>query len=93
MSHVLDAMWDEWPESLTKEEAFNDGLRIFASVDLAFQHAAEAELEKRMENIEHESDFYHPLIKKNPKQNPKASPDYLQAAFIAIRNADGGPSP
>lgn len=90
ISHVLDAMWDEWPESLTKEEAFNDGLRIFTTVDLAFQRAAEIELEKKLRDIESESDYYHPFRKKESKKDSKAAPDYLQAAFIAIRNADGG---
>ena len=79
------------PEALTK-----GGLKIYTTIDLAFQQTAEAELEQQLESVEETPGYAHPTRAESLHNlgdlevEGKGSVPYLQGAFIAVSNADGG---
>lgn len=90
-SYVVAALWDEWPEFLPRELALRGGLRVYSTVDAAFQNAAEEELEAGLQEIERMPGYHHQRRSSwLRKESLSTSPPYLQGAFVAIRNADGG---
>ncbi|MFH1067429.1 MAG: transglycosylase domain-containing protein, partial [bacterium] len=90
-SYVVAALWDEWPDFLPRELALRGGLRIYSTVDAAFQNAAEVELENGLQEIEKMQGYRHPRRADwLRKKTADTSPHYLQGAFVAIHNADGG---
>ncbi len=77
------------PEALTK-----GGLKIYTTIDLAFQQTAEAELEQQLESVEETPGYAHPtraqFMHNLGDLEVEGSVPYLQGAFVAVSNADGG---
>lgn len=89
-SHAVSTIWDEWPKNLPRDLALKGGLRIYSTVDVSFQRAAEQALDSALEDIENNRYYRHPTRKEFLKRNADTTPNYLQGAFVAIHNADGG---
>ncbi|MDD5262409.1 MAG: transglycosylase domain-containing protein [Methylacidiphilales bacterium] len=91
-SYVTAAALAELPSFLTQDYIYRGGLRIFTTIDLAFQKAAEQNIESSLSNIERMSGYAHTTRAQYlaGRQSESETPDYLQAAFVAISNADGG---
>ncbi len=69
------------------------GLKITTTVDLGFQRAAENGLEAQLSRIEADPDYTHSTraeYLKSLGDSDAPKPAYLQGAFVALSNADGG---
>ncbi len=95
-SHAVSAVREELPTFLTRDQIVGGGLKIYTTLDLAFQKAAEEELEKGLVEVESAKGYPHitraAWLKKHPEppEQGDAAPPYLQGAFVALSNADGG---
>jgi 1A family penicillin-binding protein len=65
------------------------GLRVFTTMDAELQKAAEALVEKNVEEIERRRGFPYPPRSKLEKPKEGEAPEYLQGALIAIDPATG----
>jgi penicillin-binding protein 1A len=75
------------------DEIDTAGLKITTTVDLGFQRAAENGLEAQLSKIEANSEYRHPTraqYLRNLSDNDSLRPTYLQGAFVAVSNHDGG---
>jgi penicillin-binding protein 1A len=88
-SHAVDAVLGEIPAYLTREITVKGGLRILTTLDLAFQRAAEEEMEKGLRRVE-SLPGYPRAARRGGETTPGREPDYLQGAFVALDNRDGG---
>lgn len=89
-SHAVSAIMDEIPEEINLN--IHGGLRIYTTLDMAFQNAAEKELDRTLQQIESSKEYKHSTraaFLKLP-ESKRTNPDYLQGAFVAIHNGDGG---
>jgi len=91
-SYVTATVIENLPSFLTPEHIFRGGLRIYTTIDLAFQRAAEQKIETGLEALESESGYAHSTRARYlaGHQGNTETPNYVQAAFVAINNADGG---
>jgi penicillin-binding protein 1A len=89
-SYVASTVQDMLPEYLTRIHVYRGGLRIHTSIDLAFQRAAESNLASGLEAIEKSPGYRNPSRASYLKQGEGAPVEYLQGAFVAISNVDGG---
>ncbi|MDE1170843.1 MAG: transglycosylase domain-containing protein [Verrucomicrobium sp.] len=88
-SHAGAAAWREAQDLLSPGLLSRGGLRIETTIDLGFQREAEAEVERQLEQIEAESDYRH-LTRARAIQAGREGAPYLQGAFVALDNRDGG---
>ncbi|GAB4240981.1 MAG: PBP1A family penicillin-binding protein [Candidatus Methylacidiphilales bacterium] len=89
-SHAVAALRDMLPEFLARDDLVRGGLRIYTTLDVSFQRAAEEQLEAVLSEIESTRGYRHPTRKSFLQQGGEGRPDYLQGAFIALSNQDGG---
>jgi penicillin-binding protein 1A len=80
------------PEFITEEILFRGGLNIYTTIDLAFQEAATASLQQGLTDLEKSPGFKKTTRSQYLAGNPNFSnqPPYVQGAFVAISNVDGG---
>ncbi len=89
-SYVASTVQDMLPDYLTRIHIYRGGLRIHTTIDLAFQRAAENSLAAGLEAIERNPGYRNPTRKSYLQQGEDAPVNYLQGAFVALSNADGG---
>jgi penicillin-binding protein 1A len=92
-NYAMDAVQRDLNELLTQDQIDNGGLSIYTTLDPAIQNAAQQALEAKLTNIEHQSNFRHPLkANYRPPENEEgdSSMPYLQGAVVVIDNASGG---
>ncbi|MDZ4789184.1 MAG: transglycosylase domain-containing protein [Blastochloris sp.] len=89
-SYVASTVQDMLPEFLTHIHIYRGGLRIHTSIDLAFQRAAEQALANGLEAIEKTSGYRNPTRAAYLQKGEDAPVNYLQGAFVAMSNIDGG---
>ena len=93
-SYVTFAVLNNLPANINQETLYRGGLRIYTSIDLDFQKTAEQKIEEGLAKIEKESGFKHltraKYLANNEDRSDNVAPPYLQAAFVAINNRDGG---
>ena len=93
-THAAEEAQTEAAKLLTPEALTKGGLKIYTTIDLAFQQTAEAELEQQLETVEETSGYTHPtraqFLQNLGDLEVGGSVPYLQGAFVAISNADGG---
>ncbi len=104
VSYANDLIRQQSIAALGFEQAMNGGFRIFTTMDLDLQEAAEKALLQQLDRIEsrpgysHETyaayrDRYSELEKKIDRGDPSTrlpAPKYLQGALLALDNANGG---
>lgn len=93
-SHAVDAVGEELRRIVGRDAVFRGGLKVRTTVDLALQRKAEEELERWLSEVERMPGYRHP---GRASWDPDAQGNgdilktpYLQGAFVAIDNADGG---
>lgn len=91
-SYAVAALRDELPSFLSHEDLVNGGLKIYTTVDVSFQRAAEEQLELTLAEIEAMPGYKHPTRRAYLASDPGEDdmPKYLQGSFVAINNKDGG---
>lgn len=93
-SYAVEAIMKDLTELLPRDLIFRGGLNIRSTIDLTFQKTAELELEKGLQKVERSKRFPHisraKWGEKRGADGGSGSPPYLQGAFVAIQNADGG---
>ena len=92
-SYALDAVRRDLDRVLDAEDEEDGGLRIFTSIDLDLQRAAEEAVESRLAAIEDSKGYQHPKRSDFPaRANANPTPlitDYLQGAVIVFENGTG----
>lgn len=93
-SHAVDAVGDELRSIVGRDAVFRGGLKVRTTIDLKLQRNAETELERWLSEVERMPGYRHPA---RAAWDPDASggadilkTPYLQGAFVAIDNSDGG---
>lgn len=92
-SHAVDAIGDELRQIVGRDALFRGGLKVRTTIDLNLQRNAEAELERWLSEVERMPGYRHPT---RAAWDPDAGggdilkTPYLQGAFVAIDNSDGG---
>jgi membrane peptidoglycan carboxypeptidase len=89
-SYVASTVQDMLPDYLTRIHIYQGGLRIHTTIDLAFQRAAENALASGLEALEKTPGYRNPTRARYLSKGEDAAVDYLQGAFVALSNADGG---
>lgn len=105
-SYVYEAVRQEVIRMIGSEAALRGGFNIYTTIDNNLQKAAEASVLKRLAEVEKHPGYahqtyeqYHEILKNHKAltsahtisdEAPKPQPGYLQAAVLAIDNADGG---
>lgn len=92
-SYAVAAILETLPDYLTRQHIYRGGLHIYTTLDLAFQRAAEEELARQLISVEQSTGYRNQtraqwLRRSDPSNEDK--PEYLQGAFVAMHNADGG---
>ena len=91
-SWALDAVRRDLDLILDADEVEDGGLRIYTTIDLRLQRAAEAIVEKRLAEVESAKGYKHQTkraFERNLKRGSRADPAYLQGALMVVDN-DGG---
>jgi penicillin-binding protein 1A len=65
------------------------GLRVYTTIDIDLQRAAETLVEKNLKDIEGRKGFAHPPRAKVARVKDGEAPDYLQGALIALDPSTG----
>jgi penicillin-binding protein 1A len=93
-SWALDAVRRDLNLILDADEVEDGGLRIYTTIDLRLQRAAEGIVEKRLAEVENAKGFTHQtkrayegILKKNSSNRP--DPKYLQGAMLVVDNDAG----
>jgi len=91
-TYITSVVRDQLPEFVTEEILFRGGLHIHTTIDASFQKAARGALQERLTQLESAPGYPHPSRSQimRPLSSRKESPDYLQGAFVALSNVDGG---
>lgn len=89
-SYVAAAVQDMLPEYLTHTHIYRGGLRIHTSIDLAFQRSAEQAIAQGLDAIERTPGYANPTRAAYLRKGTDAPVNYLQGAFVALSNRDGG---
>jgi penicillin-binding protein 1A len=91
-SHPVAALRAQLPEFLSRDDLVRGGLRIYTTIDVSFQRAAEAQLEEALVEVEKTRGYRHPTRAQvlEAAGEDGAVGGYLQGAFVAISNRDGG---
>jgi len=90
-SYAVAAVRDELPDFLSHDLLVKGGLKIFTTLDVSFQRAAEEQLELTLGEIEAMPGYRHPTRKAYlASDSEEEKPKYLQGAFVAIDNPTGG---
>ncbi|MEM6820512.1 MAG: transglycosylase domain-containing protein [Verrucomicrobiota bacterium] len=91
-TYVTSVVRDMLPTFVNKEILFRGGLHIHTTIDLAFQKAATLKLQEGLTRLENTQRFPHPTRAAYLRTNPDFSrqPPYVQGAFVALSNVDGG---
>jgi penicillin-binding protein 1A len=105
VSYAVDYVRQQAIAELGYERAMNGGFKIYTTLDLGMQHAAEAAVRSRLNEVERHSGYSHQtyaqfaekfqpfddILRRGgfPTTQPP-TPDYLQGAVIAYNNATGG---
>ncbi|MDR1303987.1 MAG: transglycosylase domain-containing protein [Verrucomicrobiales bacterium] len=94
-SYVTFAVLNHLPPAINQETLYRGGLKIHTSIDLDLQRAAEQKIETGLAKIEQGKGYRHVtraayLARAGADSEEPAAPPYLQAAFVAIHNRDGG---
>ena len=82
------------------ESVYEDGFRIYTTLDSRLQKTAEDALKTRLEEVERRSGYNHPTYaqydalyrarRRQPASEPLSAPDYIQGALVALDNTTGG---
>ena len=91
-SYVASAVQEQLPPFISRDLLYRGGLAIHTTIDINFQRAAEERIEAALARIE-STRGYPPITRarwldSNPPETEP--PPYLQSAFIALSNRDGG---
>lgn len=91
-TYITSVVRDMLPTFITEEILFQGGLHIHTTIDLAFQKAAIREMQVGLTRLENTRGFPHTTREAFLRKNPDFSkePPYVQGAFVAISNVDGG---
>ncbi|MEO0453509.1 MAG: transglycosylase domain-containing protein [Verrucomicrobiota bacterium] len=91
-TYLISIIRDFMPEFVDDELLFQGGLHIYTTIDLAFQKSASQQLQQSLEKIEAMPGYRNTTRKQylQIRQNSTLPPSYLQGAFVAISNEDGG---
>ncbi|MDR1145790.1 MAG: transglycosylase domain-containing protein [Verrucomicrobiales bacterium] len=94
-SYVTFAVLNHLPPAINQETLYRGGLKIHTSIDLDLQRAAEQKIEAGLAKIEQGKGYRHVtraayLARDGADSEEPVAPPYLQAAFVAIHNRDGG---
>jgi penicillin-binding protein 1A len=94
--YVMDAVRGELDDLVSSEQINQGGLHIYTTIDSRLQRRAVESLEQRLEQIERSKNYGHLtrdqyLAKADAKEKTSsdASPEYLQAALLAVDNSTG----
>ncbi len=91
-TYITSVVRDMLPDFVTEEILFRGGLHIHTTIDLAFQKTATEALQSHLNRVEKNQGYPHTtraeIISKTTDFT--RSPPYLQGAFVAVHNADGG---
>lgn len=91
-SWALDAVRRELARLLDEGEVEEGGLRIFTTLDPVLQRVAEAELERRITEIERLKGYAHQTraaYGKLAAAGNAPAPEYLQGAVVVLENSTG----
>jgi penicillin-binding protein 1A len=91
-SHAAEEAQEEAGRLLNPAVLTRGGLKIYTTIDLAFQRTAENELERQLSSVEREPGYRHVTRAAylREEEHEAGSVPYLQGAFVALSNADGG---
>lgn len=91
-THVISMLHDYLPDYISEDILIRGGLHIHTTIDLAFQESAVENLRAGLEEIERRPDYRNTTRARylELRKNSSLPPNYLQGAFVAIDNADGG---
>jgi 1A family penicillin-binding protein len=79
----------ELVEKFGWQRVYQGGLRVFTTLDQRIQKAAEAAIEKGLEDVEGRRGFKHAPRSKLPRVKEGEAPEYLQGALVAMDPATG----
>lgn len=92
-TYALDAVRRALDSVLDAEDEEDGGLRIYTTIDLPLQAAAESALEEQLAAVEKTRGYPHPTRAQWPARGaarPAASaPDYVQGSVVVLDNATG----
>lgn len=91
-SYLIEAVRQEVDRLLNDDQKDAGGFEIYTTFDFDLQAAAEAAVEKRLEELEGQRGYPHPTLASfGPRfeTQPTLEPDYLQAAVSVIDNQSG----
>ena len=99
-SYAIDHVRQQAIASLGYERAMNGGFRIYTTLDLSMQKAAEEALRLRLDEVEQRRGYSNQTYAEfsakleadppRPGESNTRPPDYLQGAVLALDNRTGG---
>ena len=96
-SWSMDLIRNELDLILDSQNITHGGLRVFTTLDLDIQNAAELAMEEHLASFENDKGYsqqtraqFSTLSAALPKDAPPVQPKYLQGAAVFIDNATGG---
>jgi len=91
-SYVASAVQDSLPVFISHDLLYRGGLAIHTTIDLNFQRAAEERIEAALARLEQSRGYPHTTRAAWLASDPGDDdvPPYLQSAFVALSNRDGG---
>jgi len=91
-TYLVSVVREFLPDYIDEELLFRGGLHIHTTIDLAFQQSARQSLQDGLEAVERMPGYTNTTRAQYLKMRRTSSlrPNYLQGAFVAISNADGG---
>jgi len=91
-TYITSVVREYLPEFINDEILFRGGLHIHTTIDLAFQKAATRALQESLTRLEQSRGFPHTTRAQYLATSPDftSQPPYLQGAFVALSNVDGG---
>lgn len=90
LSYALDAVRRDLERALQGTGNEDGGLKIYTSIDLRLQRAAETALERSLLAAERRSDYQHQTKWAYQQGGGKGDPAYLQGAVVLLDNQTGG---
>lgn len=93
-NYMMEAVRRDLDQVLNSEDIEDGGLRVYTTLDMELQAAAEKALDKRLREVESAAGYKHPTKAQFDAQwDGVTAPEstlYLQGAVLAIDNATGG---
>ena len=92
-TYALDAVRRALDSVLDAEDEEDGGLRIYTTIDLPLQMAAETALEQQLATVEKSSGYPHPTraqwLAREKSGSSTAGPEYVQGSVVVIDNTTG----